>query len=483
MWAKGRFSTAVTMAFLLPAALALGANVDTRHKSGGGGGGAGAHGGGGHAGGNRAGGAAGGNRGAVGGGGGNRAVLGGGNHAGGAGGGNRGAVGGGNHTVIGGGNRAGGNLGAIHGGGNHAGGGGGHHAGGAGGNRGAVAGGGNRAGGGAGGHLGAIHGGGNRVGGAAGGNLGAIQGGGNIGGWNNGGGNRGGWNNGPWNRGGWNNFNPWWGVAGLGGFGLGLGAGYGWGANYGMPLYGYDNYFGDEAVVDGAIGYAPSGGTFLTSENNYFPAAEPGYGAAATAVVPAPATPAPPGGMSPRPPVGGVDAAASGEFLDQGDVDFKAGKYQAAARDWRHALTDDPQNGGAVLLMAQTLFALGQYEQAAAATQSAMQMLPQDKWGIVMANYKDVYGNIEDYTHQLKALEKARDAKPDSPALHFLLGFHFGYLGYEKQAVRELDKALTLAPKDRGSRKLREVFAANWPEAPPLPAATTIQGPMPEGGP
>ena len=96
---------------------------------------------------------------------------------------------------------------------------------------------------------------------------------------------------------------------------------------------------------------------------------------------------------------------------------------------------------------------MGRYDEAAGATQAAMQMLPEDKWGVVIANYTHLYGNIQDYTDQLKALEKARDAKPDSPALHFLLGFHFGYLNYPKQAVKELDKALTMAPKDLGARR------------------------------
>ena len=124
-----------------------------------------------------------------------------------------------------------------------------------------------------------------------------------------------------------------------------------------------------------------------------------------------------------------------------------------------------------MMLMAQTLFALGQYDDAAGATQAGMQMLPEDKWGVVIANYTQLYGNVQDYTDQLKALEKARDAKQDSPALHFLAGFHFGYLGYPKHAVKELDKTLTLAPKDLGARKVRDIFAAKWPEAPPLPAA------------
>ena len=124
-----------------------------------------------------------------------------------------------------------------------------------------------------------------------------------------------------------------------------------------------------------------------------------------------------------------------------------------------------------MMLLAQALFAEGKYEQAAGATQAAMQMLPEDKWGIVIANYGELYGNVQDYTDQLRALEAARHSNPDSPALRFLLGFHFGYLNYPKQAVRELDKGLTLAPRDLGSRKVREIFAARWPEAPPLPKA------------
>ncbi len=89
-----------------------------------------------------------------------------------------------------------------------------------------------------------------------------------------------------------------------------------------------------------------------------------------------------------------------------------------------------------MMLLAQALFALGQYDEAAGATQAAMQMLPEDKWGVVVTNYSQLYGNVQDYTDQLKALEKARDAKPDNPALRFLLGFHFGYLNYP-EARRE----------------------------------------------
>ncbi len=121
------------------------------------------------------------------------------------------------------------------------------------------------------------------------------------------------------------------------------------------------------------------------------------------------------------------------------------------------------------MMMSQALFAIGQYDEAAGAVQAGMNVLPEDKWGTVVSNYTQLYGNSQDYTDQLKALEKARDAKPDSPALRFLLGYHYGYLGYAKQAVRELDKAMQIEPRDPVSRRVRDIFAAKLglPASPP----------------
>jgi tetratricopeptide (TPR) repeat protein len=138
-----------------------------------------------------------------------------------------------------------------------------------------------------------------------------------------------------------------------------------------------------------------------------------------------------------------------------------------------------------MLLMAQALFAQGKYDDAAGAVQLGMQSLPENEWGNVIKNYPQLYPNVQNYTDQLKALENARNAKPDDPAMRFLLGYHYGYLGYPKQAVVEFDKALDLQPKDLGSQKLRDIFAvqagmpARAPTAvarppvsnPPLPVA------------
>lgn len=169
-------------------------------------------------------------------------------------------------------------------------------------------------------------------------------------------------------------------------------------------------------------------------------------------------------------------AARAAEFERKGEAEFKAGHYSSAVQAWRHALVDEPKNGGVVLMLSQALFAVGQYDEAAGAAQFGLSLAPADKWGTVVTRYKELYGNYQDYTDELRRLEKARDATPDLPSLHFLLGYHFGYLGYPKHAVKELEKTIELAPKDETARKLLEVFRPQVKDSAP-------QQPSPTNGP
>ena len=125
-----------------------------------------------------------------------------------------------------------------------------------------------------------------------------------------------------------------------------------------------------------------------------------------------------------------------------------------------------------MMMTGQALFQTGKFTQAAAATELAMGALPEDKWGAVVQNYTQLYGNIGDFTNELKALEAAVKAKPDDPALRFLLGFQYGYLNYPKQAVDELGKAVELEGRDPAARKLHDVFAAK--------TGAPLVGPVPQ---
>ena len=87
-------------------------------------------------------------------------------------------------------------------------------------------------------------------------------------------------------------------------------------------------------------------------------------------------------------------------------------QVRSGRANFRHALVDDPTNAGMLMLLGQVLFAAGQYDEAAGATAMAMQALPQDKWGVVVQNRQQLYGNPADYTTQVRHWKKPATRKP-----------------------------------------------------------------------
>src|SRR5260221_7032069 len=84
-----------------------------------------------------------------------------------------------------------------------------------------------------------------------------------------------------------------------------------------------------------------------------------------------------------------------------------------------------------------------------------MRQLPTAQWGVVVVHYEQLYGNKQDYTSQLRDLERATQANPNDPALRFLTGFQYGYLGFVDQAIEQLDVAMIFARHDEMTDLLR----------------------------
>jgi hypothetical protein len=51
---------------------------------------------------------------------------------------------------------------------------------------------------------------------------------------------------------------------------------------------------------------------------------------------------------------------------------------------------------------------------------SPQSLLPKEKWGVVIRHYEELYPKRETYTDPLRALEKARKEKSESPALRLV---------------------------------------------------------------
>jgi tetratricopeptide (TPR) repeat protein len=140
----------------------------------------------------------------------------------------------------------------------------------------------------------------------------------------------------------------------------------------------------------------------------------------------------------------------------------------------------------AELLLAQTLFALGKYDDADAALHRALEGLPESEWGLIVENYLDYYLLPKPFEWQLRALEKYLSEHPDAAPAACLLGFEYGYLGYPVEAAEYLQRANAIAPGDRIANRLHQHFsglAAQQRAAsgePPLPVRAP-KVPKPEG--
>jgi len=281
------------------------------------------------------------------------------------------------------------------------------------------------------------------------------------------------WGNPGWGYPGWSYSG--WGRYGYGNnfvnIGLGFGGGYGGGGYYGGGSgggyggggYGCSYAYNPSCTTGGYsdYGYAPVSYSLASLDGTALPAGVTPVTDAAEVFPALPAT-------DENPPAGTAPSA----YAELGENEFKAGNYDKAATAWRHAIVEEPKNGILLMMLSQALFATGKFDEAAGSLQQGMLLLPEEAWGVVPQNYKDLYGKTGDYSQQLKALEAARKAKPDEPGLRFLLGYHYGYLGYAAEAVKELDHGLKIVPQDELAEKMRAAFqqkATPTGEATPKP--------------
>lgn len=257
-----------------------------------------------------------------------------------------------------------------------------------------------------------------------------------------------------------------------------LGGGFGSNGYFPRGYYAYDPY-GYGYGYGGGWGNGLPDGMYGPVENVGYATGSYARGVAspATLALAAAGPSAAPSAVAPVPEPGAPATNANGDttkevesFADKGEAAFRARDYEGAVNAWRHAAIDDPQNGLVVMLLGESLFATGKYEEAAGATQAAMQLLPRGEWGVVVSNAQELYGKFQDYTTHLRALESAVKSQPEAPALRFLVAFHYAYLGFPRDAVAQLDKTLKLAPQDQAAKALRDEMRAKLPAKPAAPA-------------
>lgn len=189
-----------------------------------------------------------------------------------------------------------------------------------------------------------------------------------------------------------------------------------------------------------------------------------------------------------------TDAAAAGlSYRRAAESSFRSHHYDDAIGWAKRAAREMPRDGRLFLLLSQAHLAVGEYRDAAGAARLGMSLLPAEDWGYVVENFRHYYHDA-DYVAQVGRLRRFLDENPDHADGHFLLGYHWVFLGYSEAVKREayfvaanrdLSKAAELNPRDEWANRLLELIhgvrpapSASVPGARPLgESAATSEAP------
>jgi tetratricopeptide (TPR) repeat protein len=237
--------------------------------------------------------------------------------------------------------------------------------------------------------------------------------------------------------------------------GLGLALGYGIGAwGIGSPYYNW--------------GYA-------SYANPYYPSAAIAAGAQQPVVAESAAPPydyAQPIDAQAQPPDQAASDAAMRSFAAAREA-FKAGDYSRALKLADEALKTMPNDASLHEFRALALFALGQFEQAAAPLYAVLMNGPGWDWPTLVG----LYPNVDVYTTQLRALEAYTKSHPDSAAGHFVLAYFYLTQGHLDVAATQLKKVVALQPGDKlAPQLLRQLTQPAAPEQPQPAAESAAAG-------
>ena len=100
------------------------------------------------------------------------------------------------------------------------------------------------------------------------------------------------------------------------------------------------------------------------------------------------------------------------------------------------------------------LFAIGRYEEAAAALNAVLAAAPGMDW----TTMSGLYGSVEDYTTQLRRLEAFCKANPGNAAGYFVLAYHYLVGGHADLAADALEVVVAKQPGDVVAKRLLDAI-------------------------
>jgi hypothetical protein len=252
-----------------------------------------------------------------------------------------------------------------------------------------------------------------------------------------------------------------------------------WYAGYAPGYWGQWDYLWDNYPVAAMAGLTWWGANSLGYQFGYSEYSNPYYTESMPAyytepIVTVPIEPVQETAAAPALPPGATSEGVS--KFDQAREAFLEGQYQAALKLADAALAQMPRDAVLHEFRSLVLFALQRYAEAAATIHPVLDVGPGWDWKTLSC----LYPNTDTYTHQLRALEAARDKNPDAADLHFLLGYHYLTCGYPPQALTEFRQVLEQRPNDSVSASLVATLSPRDAQPAQAPAERTAKAVPPD---
>lgn len=158
--------------------------------------------------------------------------------------------------------------------------------------------------------------------------------------------------------------------------------------------------------------------------------------------------------------------AQSLSVFDRSLEQFKAGEYVQALSSLNRVLKELPGDAVVHEVRCLCLFALGDYSSAAAGLNSLLTSAPGMDW----TTMSGLYGDVDDYTSQLRKLEDFCDKNSTDAAAHFVLAYHYLVIDSKDAAIEALEVVVEKQPKDVTAKRMLD--ALRPPAARTAPAPT-----------
>ncbi|MEQ1895072.1 MAG: tetratricopeptide repeat protein, partial [Planctomycetota bacterium] len=164
------------------------------------------------------------------------------------------------------------------------------------------------------------------------------------------------------------------------------------------------------------------------------------------------AAPAQPGQAPSVPSADSPLSIAAQRYLELGDRAFREGRYADAVQFYAKAVEFAPDQGALYLVLADALFAAGDYHYGAYAVRRALELDP----ALVESNI-DKHGFYPDpaqFDAQLTQLEQFLAEHPSDRDARLVLALNYLFGGRAREAARTIDSAVTAMAEDAAAQKI-----------------------------